>query len=81
MLWYFAIRRIALGKLSHIADNMGRGFADWDGANNPDIEFAAIQGVTSGEKQQPTTEFETTLLEPRGRNWDGPFRSSGKAPR
>jgi hypothetical protein len=63
-LWYFAILANRAGtKLSDIANNIGRGLTDWDDAGSPEIAFAAVQGATTGVKQQPTKEFERTLLD------------------
>jgi NTP pyrophosphatase (non-canonical NTP hydrolase) len=64
VLWYFAVLADRAGiKLADIANNIGRGLADWDSAVNPDVAFAAIQGATTGAKQQPTKAFESTLLD------------------
>lgn len=64
VLWYFAILADRAGiKLSDIANNIRRGLADWDAASNPDVAFATLQGATITEKQQPTKEFENTLLD------------------
>jgi NTP pyrophosphatase (non-canonical NTP hydrolase) len=63
VLWYLAVLAHRAGiKLSEIANNIGRNLADWDSASNPDIAFASLQGVATGQKQQPTKEFENTLL-------------------
>ena len=67
VLWYFAMVAHRGGiLLSDIANNFGRGLADWEEGGNRDICFRDLQGPSEGSKQEPTPAFEMTLLDLAG---------------
>jgi NTP pyrophosphatase (non-canonical NTP hydrolase) len=67
VLWYFAIVAHRGGvMLSDVANNLGRGLADWEEGSSKEIRFRELQGAFSGLQQAPTPAFENTLLDLAG---------------
>lgn len=71
VLWYFAVVASRGGiALSDIANNLNRGFSDWQDGGGQELLFRALQSSSSSSssviRDQPTPEFENTLLELAG---------------
>ena len=67
VLWYFAVVAHRGGVLlSDVANNLGRGLADWKEGDNRGIQFRDLQTPSAGLKPAPTPAFENTLLDLAG---------------
>jgi len=68
VLWYFAVVASRGGiALTDIANNVNRGFSDWQEGGGQDLSFGSLQSSpTSDTRDRPTPEFENTLLELAG---------------
>jgi NTP pyrophosphatase (non-canonical NTP hydrolase) len=69
VLWYFAVvaarGRVALSDIGH---NANRGFSNWEDGGGKDLRFCDLQvrRSTQSKRQEPTPEFEKTLLDLAG---------------
>jgi NTP pyrophosphatase (non-canonical NTP hydrolase) len=68
VLWYFSVVASRGGvALSDIANNINRGFSDWQEGSGQDLRFRELQSSPSTAiRDKPTPEFENTLLELAG---------------
>jgi NTP pyrophosphatase (non-canonical NTP hydrolase) len=68
VLWYFVVVASRGGiAFSDIANNLNRGFSDWQEGGAQDLSFRSLQSTPSSAiRDQPSPEFENTLLELAG---------------